>query len=282
MIKKIYLKLQTKEGLMLVISVGIIVVIIGLLARGVFSHKKSNYGFNDPAPVITISGTGEINAVPDIALFTYSISKDAATIAEARNQVATTGNDLFGKLKAAGIAEKDIKTDSLSTYPKYENRASATNDCGVIRGSELGIMAPVACAPVYNSVVVGYTVTTTFSVKVRDLDQVSAIATLLTNAKLFSLNGPNFSIDNRDELVNEARQKAIKDAKKEAEMLASQLGVRLVGIVNFSEDGYNPAPMYYDRAGANAMMSSEKSVAPELPAGETIIRSNVTITYRIK
>lgn len=284
MIQKIYQKLQTKEGLMLVVSLAIIVGVIGFLFRGGFHGRKGFDGVGQPVPSIRVSGTGEMNVSPDIARFTFSISKDASTIADARNQIATIGNELIANLKAAGIDEKDIKTENMSTYPKYENRAAADKSCATDAAYEMsGISPRVICAPVYNSVVVGYTVSTTYSVKVRDLDKVSTIATLLTDAKLFSLNGPDFAVDDVEAVTDDAREKAIEDAKAQAKVLARQLGVKLGKIIDFQVDGgYSPMPMNYDRAMMSAAGMKEAAVSPELPTGETTIRSQVTITYRIK
>lgn len=282
MIQKIYQKLQTKEGFMLVGSLAIIVAVIAL-ACGAFKPGYRGYEPGMPIPSIRVTGNGEVTVSPDIARFSFSISKDAKTIAEARNEVATIGNELLAKLKAAGIEEKDIKTENISTYPKYENRAATDKSC-LAAAAPSGAVAPmIACAPTYNSVVVGYTVTTNYSVKVRDLDKVSTIATLLTDAKLFSLNGPDFTVDDVQAASNQAREDAIEDAKKQARILSMQLGVKLGKIVDFQVDGgYAPVPMY-DRAMISAgNMKTEAAVSPELPTGETTIRTQVYITYRIR
>lgn len=272
MFQRIYQKLQTREGITLVASVALIVLTIGFVTHGWRGGKGDKIDAHEFTPSISVSGTGEMNVSPDIAQFTFSVSKDAATIASARDEVTTIGNDLIAKLKAAGIAEKDIKAENLSTYPKYENKRVSMQPC-----------TPMYCPPSdTNPVIVGYTVSINYSVKVRDLDQVSKIAELLTNAKLFSLNGPNFSIDDVKAVQDQAREKAIDDAKAQAKVLARQLGVRLGKIVDFQVDGAGgmPVPMY-DRA-MNVGASVEKAVAPELPTGETKVTSNVVITYSIR
>ncbi len=271
MFQKIYQKLQTREGITLIASLTLIVVAVAGLGVLFGGHDYDSKSFTTPDPVLRVSGTGEVTTSPDIARFTYSISKDAVTIADARNTVATTGNDLIKKLKDAGIAEKDIKAESITTYPKYENRST-----------EVKCAEGTACPIAYNSVVVGYTVTNTFSVKVRDLDNVSKIAELLTNAKIFTLDGPQFGIDDQQAVNDQAQALAITDAKKQAKILAEQLGVRLGKIVDFQVDGSGGAPMpMYDRAILSAA-PMEKSVAPELPTGETKVIARVTITFRIR
>src|SRR5690606_22979516 len=121
----------------------------------------------------------------------------------------------------------------FSAYPKYENRPVSQG------GYEIAIYPPVT-----NQVVVGYTVTNSYSVKVRDLDKVSDIAKVLTDTSVSSLYGPNFSIDDSKSVEQRARAQAIADAKSQAHVLARQLGVRLGKIVDFQEGGaggYSPS-----------------------------------------
>jgi uncharacterized protein YggE len=270
MITRIYNKLQTREGITFVASVALMVATIGLILVVFGGHHFG--GENTPGqsvPSIHVSGTGEVTASPDIATFSFSVAKDSGTIADARNQSSTIANALIAKLKTAGIDEKDIKTDTFSAYPKYENKASS-----------ISCLAGQSCPPVYNSVIVGYTVTNSYTVKVRNLDNVSAIAKLLTDTNISSLEGPNFSIDDAKALHNQAREKAIADAKAQAKVLADQLGVRLGDIVDFQVDdaqGVPPIPM---RGMTSAAM--DKAVAPDLPTGETKVTSTVSISYRIK
>lgn len=275
MITKAYHKLQTKEGITLVASIALIIFSVGAIVAAFGGHRmgRGMPGSNVPVPMIRVSGTGEIKATPDVATFAFSVSRDAATIAEARDQVAKTGNDLLTKLAAAGIEKKDIKTDSLSTYPKYENQSAGSTLC----------MSGMPCPQVSNPVIVGYTVSTGYTVTVRNLDNVSKIATILTDAKIFSLQGPNFAIDDPQKTQDEARALAIDDAKDQAQVLADQLGVQLGRIVDFQDDasgGAVPMPMYARAMDAGTAV--EKSVAPELPTGESTVTSRVTITYIIK
>ena len=77
-----------------------------------------------------------------------------------------------------------------------------------------------------------------------------------------------------------ARAKAIDQAKSKADALAKALGVRLVRIVSFSENGSNPSPIRYDLMSAG--VSSKAGTVPEISTGEQKITSNVNITYEIE
>jgi uncharacterized protein YggE len=269
MLQRTYQKLQTREGITLVASIAIIVATVGLITGGFGRHSKMR-GFDGvQQPSITVSGNGEVFAVPDTAQFTFTVSKDAKTMADAQKQVSDIGNDLVAKLKAVGVAEKDIKTEGFNAYPKYETKA-------------MSICSPTYCPPSGNPVITGYTVSHTYSVKVRNLEQSSDIAKLLTDAGVSSLDGPQFTIADIDEIKNDARDKAIGDAKEQAKILARQLGVRLGDIVDFQviDNGNYPMPMYA-RASMDAGMA-EKVSAPNIEPGQSDIKVQVQITYRIR
>lgn len=269
MFHNIYQKFQSREGIFLAGSFALIVFSFCMI----FGGFQYGYGNGQTPPTISVSGVGEMNVVPDIARFSATISKDAKTMADAQNLAATQGNVLVENLKKAGIAEKDIKTENFNAYPKYEYQSkSVSMPCG-----------PDYCPPYNpgNQVIVGYTVSQTYSIKVRNLDQVNTIAQLLTDANISSVSGPDFTIDDVEIVKNEARAKAIDDAKVQAKILARQLGVRLGRIVDFQvNDGGYPVPLYARAMGGDAMM--EKSVAPSIQPGETEVNTQVTITYRIR
>ena len=124
-------------------------------------------------------------------------------------------------LKKQGVEEKDIKTVSYNVYPQYSY--------------------PRFDTPQIN----GYEVTQKFEVKIRDLDKTNIILDGLVLAGANNIANVSFTVDDPEKLKEEARSKAIKDAKKKADALEDQLGIRLGKIVNFSENtGGYPGPYY--------------------------------------
>src|SRR3989338_4179504 len=80
-----------------------------------------------------------------------------------------------------------------------------------------------------------------------------------------------------------ARHQAIEQAREKAEELANQLGVSLVRVIGFSENGGGyPVPYAYGRGGHMMVAMESKAVAPEIPVGENKIISNVSVTYEIR
>lgn len=223
---------------------------------------------------ISLSGYGEVQAVPDIANIYFTITKESKVVKDAQDMVAVVEKSAIDMLKENGVDEKDFKATNASFYPKYEYQ------------SESGVRLACnqwGCPPSSGKqVIVGYTASESITVKVRDTDNVGKIMQGLGTIGVTDLSGPNFAIDDEDALKMEARRLAIKDAKEKAKTLAKDLGVRLGRIANFQEDGGYYPVMYKTEVANMALDASAQAAPASLPAGENTISSTVTIMYEIK
>lgn len=220
---------------------------------------------------IAVSGEGEVTSSPDIATISFSVREEAKKVADAQNKVDIKTKTALAAVRKLGVADKDIKTQNYSSYPKYEWH-EATYSC-------MGLNCPPPTPG--RQVLTGYEVSQSITVTVRSLDSVSAIVEALGTAGVTDMQGPNFAIDKEDNLKAEARKQAIEKARTKAEVLARDLGVSLVRVVSFSEGQNYPI---YARA---TMMGAEKAdmsapSLPEIPQGEQKITSQVTVTYEIR
>ena len=219
--------------------------------------------------IVSVSGKGEVVAVPDIASFSFSVEKESLLVADAQAEVAKRANDVIAFLKKNGVAEKDIKTAGYNIYPRYEY-APRGGDGGV------GVYLPEG-----KRYLDAYVVSQSVSVKVRALADAGKLLSGIGELGASNVSGLAFDFDKRDELVREARDKAIADARAQAENLVKALGVRLVRIVSYNDGG--GFPIYYGKAEAAAYgMGGDGRVVPEIPVGEDKIISQVTIAYEIK
>lgn len=272
----------------------LIVLIVFIAIQSVNALKENRYigGGVPSGNVITVSGEGEVFAVPDIAEFTFSVFAEAKTVGDAQEAAAEKGNAIIAFLKGEGIDEKDIKTISYSANPKYEWTNEPTPLGGGTPAMEIyrddqSVSGSAGSAPDYyyptprNQVIVGYEVRQSVSVKVRDTEEVGMLLAGVGERGATDIYGPNFTIDDEDELQREARQKAIVDAKDKAEQLADDLGVRLVRVVSFSENGGGYYPMYAKGFDMAVSESAPREI-PEIPLGENRISAYVSITYEIR
>lgn len=220
---------------------------------------------------ITVSGKGEVFAVPDTGEFTVSVREDAETVDAAQDEATKKINAVIDYLKSAGVEEKDIKTVNYNVNPKYE--------------WEEKICAPgTYCAP-GRQTLIGFEVSQSLSVKVRDTKKAGELLSGVGGKGASEVSGLSFTIDDEDNLRAEARAQAIEDAEKKAEALADELDVKIVRVVGFYEDaGGYPIPYAYGKGGMDMAMNAvaESRAAPSLPTGENKILLNVNITYEIR
>jgi uncharacterized protein YggE len=216
--------------------------------------------------VITVSGQGEVFAVPDVATFTFGIMEDGKDQAEAGKKHTARNNAIMKYLKDNGVAEKDIKTESYNLNPKYDN---------------VQIMCIKYPCVQPNPKIVGFEVSESISVKVKDIDKAGAIITAISTLGASNVYGPTLTIDNDEVLKAKARALAIADAKQKAEVLVKDLGVKIKGVSAFYENEGSVPRSYMMQSKGMAGASSDMAL-PEIAKGENKVSMMVTITYRIK
>lgn len=219
---------------------------------------------------ISVSGDGEVFASPDIATISFTVRESAKKVSDAQDGVSVKVKAALAGVRKQGVADKDIKTENYSSYPKYEWQ-EGTVSC-----------MSANCPPSRpgKQVIVGYEVSQLVTVKVRNIEIVNVLVEGLAGAGVTEMQGPNFAIEKEDDLKAQARKQAIDKARAKAEVLARDLGVTLVRIVSFSE-GQN-YPMYATMKSVGFGAAEAAAPAPELPQGEQKITSSVTVTYEIR
>lgn len=221
-----------------------------------------------PANTITVQGYGEVTAAPDVATFTYSVVSLKPTVAAAQEEAATKANAITKYLKDSGVEEKDIQTSNYSVYPQYDYVQQPCQPNGICPGGR--------------QILRGYEVRQSTTVKVRDTAKAGDLLTGAGSRGATEVSGLQFTFDDPHAGQTQAREKAIADAKAQANTLAKQLGVRLVRVVSFNENGNYPGPIPYRLDAAMGKGGAEPAVAPEISVGENKVISNVSITYEIR
>ncbi|MEK7642391.1 MAG: SIMPL domain-containing protein [Patescibacteria group bacterium] len=244
-----------------------------LLVQVIINLKRlPNEGETYPQSTIMATGEGEAFAIPDIASFSFTVQESGESAESAQRLLDGKVNVALTMIKNAGVEEKDIKTTSYNVYPKYEWEQVYCVQ-----------MVGAYCPPGKN-VLVGYEVSQTVSIKIRKVDMAGELVNKVGSSGISNISGVDFTIDDRDRYVAEAREAAIKEAKEEAKLLAKQLGVKLGKIMYYNDNGNYPVPYYdgYGERGGGDIQTIGALGKAMLPTGETKITSSVTITYEIK
>ncbi|MCF4098979.1 SIMPL domain-containing protein [Maritalea mediterranea] len=217
---------------------------------------------NNYTATINISGVGEINAAPDMAIVTSGVVTDGETAREALTANTEAMTALVDVLKQAGIDSKDIQTSGFSVQPNYVHTD---------KRDENGYHLPPKIA--------GYRVSNNVTVRILDLDNIGAVLDSAVTVGANTINGINFAVSDTDELMKEARKRAMKNAMETAQVYTDTAGVALGKVMSISENqNYAPSPM---KMGARmAMMEADMAVPVE--AGEMTYSITVNVQWEIE
>lgn len=232
----------------------LIIVVIGYFAASTDQKIRSG-----ETRTITVNGTAEVYASPDVGVITISVKSENIDIAKATNENSTTMNGIITFLKGEGIDQKDIKTTGFSINPRYEYEMKTGKRN-----------------------LAGYEITQNVNVKIRDLTKIGKVISESTSLGANDISSLSFIIDNDEQIKEQAKELAIKDAKDKAQKLEKELGIKMVRIVSYSEGSYPMYDSYYGVGGGAEMKVSSSITPPTIETGQNKITSNVSITYSIR
>lgn len=226
------------------------------------STPEVKVSLNNQVEGIWVSGTGKVTVTPDIATLQLGIEAQEASVNEAQAKANEAMERVMSALAGNGVAENDIQT----RYFRISQRTRWDDE----RQQE---------------VVIGYRVTNQVVAKIRDMEKVGAIidAAVATGGDYTRINNLNFSVDDPSAYYEEAREKAMADAKDKAERIASLAGMKLGEPTYISESTISP--VYETFMAGSAPMpvvpAPAPAPAPSISPGEIEISVNIQIAYGI-
>ncbi|MCK1738059.1 SIMPL domain-containing protein [Bradyrhizobium sp. 138] len=208
---------------------------------------------DDFPSAISVSGEANISVAPDLAQIDAGVASDAKTAKEASDANNAAMGKVLLALKGAGLAEKDYQTSRLSLQPQYgQNKSTGA------------------------SPVVGFRASNRVTVKIRDVTKVAGIIDTLVAAGANDIGNISFEVTQASKLLDDAREQAVADARRKAEVYAKATGVTLGAPLSISEGG-TPMPLFQARM-AKAPMAAPAAVAP----GEETLSVTVNVSWAIK
>jgi uncharacterized protein YggE len=202
---------------------------------------------------ITVSGTGRVSISPDIADLRLGVTVSKASVDDARAEAASTMAGILGAIDAAGVKKHDVTTSVLAVQPRYEYREGASPK------------------------LVGYELTNMVAATVRNLERLADVIDGSLKQGATSMDSLEFRLADPSPAENEARRRAMAEARSRAEVLAEAAGVSISGVDSVVEDGYGQPPRPFAKA-ERMMMAAD--VATPVETGSLEITVRVTVTYR--
>lgn len=204
-----------------------------------------------PPPAISVTGEATMSTAPDQAQINAGVTTEAKTAREASDANNAAMGKVLQALKGTGIEEKDYQTSRLSLQPQYPPNRNG----------------PAAIA--------GYRANNQVTIKLRDIGKIANVIDTLVGAGANEIGGISFVVSQASKLLDEAREKALADARRKAEIYARAAGAALGEPLGISEEA-SATPMFRGRM--NAPMAATAQVAP----GEETLSVTVHASWAIK
>jgi len=246
------------KHLILAILAICLIIYVSLLAKNAWRSYDYIGKTPDVVDRITVTGEGKVTAVPDVAIISLGIISEGASVSVATKDNTDKMNKIIDAIKNQfKIDPQDITTSNYNVSPKYDWSNNTQR-------------------------IMGYMVSQSVSVKVRDFNKTGDLLGQATALGANNVSGPQFTIDDPEKFRSQARALAITSAKAKAKVLADQVGIKLGRIVNFTEGGANNiVPMYGYAAGLGA--AEIKAVpSPVIESGSQDVVVDVSIGYEIR
>ena len=201
--------------------------------------------------LITVSGEASIPVQPDVATLSLGVTTQSATATQAMAANTAALSTVLARLKAAGIADRDLQTSNLTLNPNWVGYDSGTTPT-----------------------IAGYTASNQLTVRVRALDTLGAVLDAAITDGANTLNGLTFELSDPKPRMDEARRAAVTDAMARASLLVEAAGARLGPVKSITEGGgfVNPQPMFRQDAAAAPV---------PVAGGEIGVTATVTMVFEI-
>jgi uncharacterized protein YggE len=206
---------------------------------------------------LVIVGEAEQAGTPDIAVLTMGVTRENETASAALRAASQAMRDIISLVQKRGVRPRDIQTSNLSLQPRYGRPQRASPDDRVI--------------------VTGYIASNQLNLKVRNVEGLGELLDEVVSAGSNEIRGLSFDMDDRSKLLDEARVRAIQDAKRKATLFAEAADIRLGEIINLQDDLTGQQV----RSSANRSYAESAGAPVPVEAGELSLRSRVRVTWRI-
>lgn len=218
-------------------------------------------GDADPQPQIRVTGEGRAMLAPDMAMLNLTVTREGATAREALDANSTAMQEVLAAMRSTGIDERDLQTAQFSIQPRYRHH----------RPGASGQQEPPE--------IVGYSVSNSLTVRVRDLEEVGTILDRSVSLGVNQGGSIQFLNDDPAVALEQARVSAVKDALQRAATLTAAAGVKIGRILEISEQSAQPRPMPMARA--EMMMSADAGAVP-VAGGENTYSVTVSMTLALE
>jgi len=233
-----------------------VVLAVPMAAWGADSTKPET-------PTLTVAATGSLPVAPDTAFVTVGMETAGKSLAEAERQNSAVMQKVMGRFRELKIDKERIQTSSFTVTPQYKLPPKRPSD-----------------APPSPPEIIGYRISNTVTVEVRDLEKVATVIEEALTAGSNHFQGLQWALRDEQHARLNALKIAAAKAREKATALSEALNVKLVRLVTVNEGGHVIRPMPYAARPISAMEVG--GAEPPISSGEIKVEATVTLIYEIK
>lgn len=241
---------------------------IGLALVAASSNAQQAIVLAPGEVLLEVDATGEIKSAPDQATVFAGVVTEAPTARGAVEANSRAMARLVAAIRAAGVAEREVRTQDVSVSPRYSQPP---------RDYDGQQFVPR---------IVGYTANNSVRIELADPSRLSALLDAMTAAGANPINGPNFALADDRAVALRAREQAVARAREQAEVLARAAGMRVARTLRISERGgrgeymgFTGSDIYVTASRAGA--PSPPPPAPPVQIGEISTTRAISIDYAL-
>ena len=206
-----------------------------------------------PPARVVVSGEGKVNVIPDLAQVRSGVTTNAKNVKEAVESNSRIMAAIITALTEGGIAQKDIQTAQFSIQPVYSSQDQHSE-----------------------SKLTAYRVSNQVIAKIRHIDKLGDVLERLAAAGATDVWNIDFMVSDPSKALDEARETAIADARRKAEVFARAAGVTLGRVVTIEEEGAAAEPLSMRN---RPMAAARDAAAVPIASGENTVRAVVTVGF---
>lgn len=199
---------------------------------------------------VKVVGSGQVSAAPDVLQVSFSVEHVGPDVAAAVAEVAERTDAVTAALREQGVEESEIGTTTVNVFQEYREPKHAT----AYRASHL------------------LTVTT------KDLTGFGRLLNAAVGAagNDLGLNSLQFDIEDKTELLTQARELAFQQAREKAAELAALAGYSLGSVTSVSEtQGHHPIRRAVNALGAGKGFDAAIAINP----GDNTVEVSLEIQF---
>jgi uncharacterized protein YggE len=209
---------------------------------------------------ISVTGNAKKDMINQIAEFTLTFTSENKDKSVSENQNNNKVKKFLDDVKAFGIPEEDIITESLNVYQKQEDTWNEKEGRSKWEYTD-------------------WVFSQSIRIKIKDVAKVNSFTNLASKNETSNIYGPNFTVDTQNIDESEVYNLAFENAKKKAEGIASQSGRTLGKAMYISEtNSTQPFPMFARSTG----LGGGGGASAELPIGTSEVSKTLNVVFELR